>query len=107
MFKLPWVREDMCTGCGLCIKACPVEGAIVMKAGKAYINNALCTRCGDCFSACPVNAIRSNSENPSLRAGGGGYGIGRGTGSGQGRGLGRGQGKGMGGGRRGGGQGGR
>ena len=95
---MPWVREDLCTGCTLCLKSCPVDGAIVMQGGKAHINNSLCTRCGDCFSACPVNAIRPNSENSSLRAGGGGYGIGRGAGIGQGRGLGRG----MGGGRRGG-----
>jgi len=88
MFILPWIREDICTGCGLCIKACPVEGAIVMKADKAYINDALCTKCGKCFSACPVNAIRPNSESPSLRSGrGGGMGLRRG--GGQGKGMGR------------------
>ena len=86
MFELPWVREDLCTGCTLCIKSCPVDGAIVMRGGKAYINNGLCTRCGDCFSACPVNAIRPNSENPSLRSGrGGGMGLRRGGGKGMGR----------------------
>jgi Fe-S-cluster-containing hydrogenase component 2 len=57
-----------------------------MRGGKAYINNGLCTRCGDCFSACPVNAIRPNTENPSLRSGrGGGMGLRRGGGKGMGR----------------------
>ncbi len=91
---MPWVKEDQCKGCGICVDACPVEGAIKMVNGKARINNAICTRCGKCMEVCPTNAIRSNSENPAMR--GMGRGGGAGMGRGQGRGMGGGQGRGMG-----------
>ncbi len=99
---MPWVKEDQCKGCGICVNVCPVNGAIKMVNGKAQINNAICTRCGKCMEACPTNAIRPNSENPAMRGvgrGGGsgmGRGMGNGTGRGQGRGMGGGQGRGMG-----------
>ncbi len=32
---LPRVRQDACTGCGLCAAVCPVPGAIVMRPGPA------------------------------------------------------------------------
>ncbi len=96
---MPWVKEDLCKGCGICVNVCPVDGAIKMVNGKAQINNSICTRCGKCMEACPTNAIRPNSENPSLRGMGGGRGMGgmgRGMGRGQGRGMGRGRGFGQG-----------
>ncbi len=86
---MPWVKQEDCNGCELCVKACPVEGAIVMKNGKAHINEAICTRCGLCIDACPQNAIRPNSENPLKR--GRGMEPGRGRGGGKGRGMGRGK----------------
>ncbi len=96
---MPWVREDKCVGCGNCVKACPIPGAITMNGGKARISNALCTRCGKCFDVCPTHAIRPNSENPALRGmnvGRPGRGMGRGLGRGMGRGMGQGFGRGMG-----------
>ncbi len=85
---MPWVKEDLCKGCAICVKACPVEGAIEMKDKKAYIHNDICTRCGKCMEVCPTDAIRPNSENPALRGFGmgGGRGMGRGTGRGSGHG---------------------
>jgi len=94
---MPWVNEEKCSGCKICIKKCPVDGAIYMKPNnKAYIDNDICTRCGICIEECPTGAIRPNSENPSLRGRGQGIGQGRGMGMGQGRGMGMGQGRGMG-----------
>ena len=78
---MPWIDENECVGCGVCIDSCP-EGAISMKNEKATINQDKCTFCGECFSACPQEAIRPNSENPLLkgrksrRSGGGGFGRG-------------------------------
>ncbi|ACR79827.1 DUF362 domain-containing protein [Kosmotoga olearia] len=92
---MPWVKENDCIGCGLCVQACPVENAIKMKDRKAVIDNSVCTRCGKCFDVCPKNAIHPNSENPFLRGrgiGGGGRGRGRSMGRGFGRGIGRGRG---------------
>ena len=50
-----FVREELCTGCGDCVSACPVS-AITM-SGIATINPAVCKGCGSCISSCPTEAI--------------------------------------------------
>jgi len=59
-----WVDRDLCTGCGTCLKACPVEGAIELVEGKALINPKLCNSCGACVDACPKGAIKVSREVP-------------------------------------------
>jgi putative YpdA family bacillithiol system oxidoreductase len=51
------VRADVCVGCGTCVPACPVGGAIYMKAKLAVIDPALCAAHGKCVEACPTGAI--------------------------------------------------
>jgi len=51
----PVYIEEGCTGCSLCITACPF-GAIDMVDGVAVINEA-CRACGECVSVCPVSVI--------------------------------------------------
>lgn len=63
---MPWIDQEKCVGCGVCIDSCP-EGAISMGDEKATIDQDKCTFCGNCFSACPQETIRPNSENPLLR----------------------------------------
>jgi ferredoxin len=54
MWKL--IRADAnCTGCGLCVKMCPVK-AVTMTNGKPKWN-ALCEQCMRCINFCPANAI--------------------------------------------------
>jgi len=50
-----YIDADKCTGCQLCVKACPY-GAIQVTEGLATITEA-CTLCGGCVSVCPVGAI--------------------------------------------------
>jgi len=51
------VRADMCVGCGVCVPACPVEGAIRMEGKLAVVDLALCVGHGGCAEACPVGGI--------------------------------------------------
>ena len=50
------IREDICTGCSLCMRVCPT-GALRIRDGKARLTNDRCVDCGECFRSCPVNAI--------------------------------------------------
>ena len=46
-----------CSGCGLCIKACPAD-AIIMQEAKAKVKDIIeCMACGDCVAICKEEAI--------------------------------------------------
>lgn len=47
---------EKCTGCGLCVKACPF-GAIKVVGKKAIIDFHKCNLCGACVDACKLKAI--------------------------------------------------
>ena len=59
------VSPERCTGCGDCVEACLVDGALVMKetsGGQSMpeVNPALCKGCGVCVAACPEKALEVN-----------------------------------------------
>ena len=56
------VRIEKCTGCETCLNSCPFD-AIVMKEGKAFINE-YCNYCKTCISVCPEGAIIETEEAP-------------------------------------------
>ena len=58
---MPWIDEESCTGCGICVDECPVD-AISMKIKEAEINMAECIRCGICHDVCPQESVRHDSE---------------------------------------------
>ena len=50
------IDTEKCTGCGVCIKACPF-GAISLDDDVAVIDDDICTECGMCIDECPCDAI--------------------------------------------------
>jgi NADH-quinone oxidoreductase subunit F len=46
-----------CTGCGLCLRNCPVKAISGEKKEVHVINQALCTKCGICIDSCKFDAV--------------------------------------------------
>ena len=61
------VRADVCVGCGVCVPACPVPGAITMTGKLAVVDLALCQGHGRCAEACPTQAIVVSTGGTSHR----------------------------------------
>ena len=59
---MPWVNEDSCVGCGICVDDCPVGAITQEESQKAVINDDVCIRCGKCHEVCPEEAVRHDSE---------------------------------------------
>jgi len=59
---MPWVNEDLCVGCGVCVDDCPVDAITLKENQKAVINDDACIRCGQCHEVCPQEAVRHDSE---------------------------------------------
>ena len=49
------VDEEKCTGCGICVEACPLDAIIIDQVAK--IDAAICTDCCSCIAECPNDAI--------------------------------------------------
>ena len=61
------VDENLCRGCGRCLKACPYQ-AITLKRNDigiwtSTVDVALCKGCGNCISVCPTGAADSPYRN--------------------------------------------
>jgi uncharacterized protein (DUF362 family)/Pyruvate/2-oxoacid:ferredoxin oxidoreductase delta subunit len=59
--RKPYIVEEKCIKCGICVDACPVEGkALSMKKGSGLIpqyDYVKCIRCYCCQEMCPQKAI--------------------------------------------------
>jgi len=51
------VDQDLCKGCGLCVKRCPFS-AITFENEKSQVNQKKCFGCGVCAVTCPTGAIK-------------------------------------------------
>ncbi len=71
-----FVDPGLCTGCGRCLEACPVDGA-VLRGPSPYnrppfaVNPDLCVRragkdCRACINACPESAVSFNQKEEQL-----------------------------------------
>lgn len=60
-----YVEEDLCSGCGLCVTACPFDARQIDVDTKiSMVNEALCQGCGACVSVCPNKASKLRNARP-------------------------------------------
>jgi len=55
--RLAVVDEKSCSGCGICVRACPWGVPFLNERGVAQIEVVKCQACGICVAECPARAI--------------------------------------------------
>lgn len=54
---LPVVDENICTGCGECVKRCPSHAVSIVDGRVHFSAGEQCTYCGVCEDVCPEGAV--------------------------------------------------
>ncbi|MBN2104544.1 DUF362 domain-containing protein [bacterium] len=64
----PHISEALCTGCGVCLRWCPVD-AISMHGNVAKIDSLKCIGCGECVTVCRYYAVKHDwqTAGPDLQ----------------------------------------
>jgi len=61
----PAYNQNLCVGCGACVKACK-KGCNQLKDGKVQMDFNRCDACGECIAYCPAKARRIVGEKISV-----------------------------------------
>jgi NADH-quinone oxidoreductase subunit F len=56
------IDPELCRGCTLCAKKCPVNAISGEKKKTHFVDQTLCTRCGTCAQVCAFQAVRGNKS---------------------------------------------
>ena len=48
------LRANMCTRCGICVRACPTHAIAIDLSEPMVIDSGLCNQCGKCSESCVV-----------------------------------------------------
>lgn len=59
------IDSDLCRGCSLCSRRCPVEAISGVVKSPYTIDSEKCVRCGQCIDTCKFNAIKILSGEES------------------------------------------
>jgi NAD-dependent dihydropyrimidine dehydrogenase PreA subunit len=51
------IDAELCTGCGACLRACPVEAVSGQRKEPHGIDVTICIKCGSCVARCNFDAI--------------------------------------------------
>jgi ferredoxin len=54
------IDNEICSGCGLCVKKCAVDAIVGEKGQAHYILDNKCVKCGMCYEVCRAEAININ-----------------------------------------------
>lgn len=58
----PFINQDNCRGCGMCVKNCSQHAIHLAPSRKAIINSELCIGCGQCVATCQFGAAVADQD---------------------------------------------
>lgn len=62
-----FIHESLCTGCGKCMRKCPVDAIEKTVIGTCRVTDQYCIDCGECIAVCPENCIERIRAEPTLK----------------------------------------